>query len=121
MILLTIGSFDIFWFGRTSLFWIGVGVLAMDLGVQLAHVSNQSRIPESRPGRAKPYPDRLHDGLFRRRRRWRLGRFDSLVCVGLGESLWSRGRHAGYSTGQMASAAPRGGAKAGRLLTIDHV
>lgn len=44
MILLTMASFGVFWFGRTSLVWIGVGVLAMDLGVQLAHVSNQSRI-----------------------------------------------------------------------------
>jgi predicted MFS family arabinose efflux permease len=44
MVLLTIASFGVFWFGRTSLFWIGIGVLGMDLGVQLAHVSNQSRI-----------------------------------------------------------------------------
>jgi len=44
MIVLTVASFAIFWFGRDSLVWIGVGVLAMDLGVQLAHVSNQSRI-----------------------------------------------------------------------------
>jgi predicted MFS family arabinose efflux permease len=44
MIVLTIGSFGIFWLGRASLLWIGVGVLAMDLGVQLAHVSNQGRI-----------------------------------------------------------------------------
>jgi predicted MFS family arabinose efflux permease len=44
MIMLTIASFGIFWLGRSSLIWIGVGVLAMDLGTQLAHVSNQSRI-----------------------------------------------------------------------------
>jgi predicted MFS family arabinose efflux permease len=44
MVLLTIASFGVFWFGRSSLIWIGVGVLAMDLGVQLGHVSNQTRI-----------------------------------------------------------------------------
>jgi len=44
MVLFTIASFGVFWFGRESLLWIGVGVLAMDLGVQLAHVSNQTRI-----------------------------------------------------------------------------
>ena len=44
MVLLTIASFGVFWIGRASLIWIGVGVLAMDLGVQLGHVSNQTRI-----------------------------------------------------------------------------
>ena len=44
MVLLTIASFGVFWIGRSSLIWIGVGVLAMDLGVQLGHVSNQTRI-----------------------------------------------------------------------------
>lgn len=44
MVVLTILSFGVFWFGRSNLIWIGIGVLMMDLGVQLAHVSNQSRI-----------------------------------------------------------------------------
>ncbi|MFY1664059.1 MFS transporter [Pseudomonas sp. Pseu.R1] len=44
MVMLTILSFGIFWEWKTSLIGIGVGVLAMDLGVQLAHVANQSRI-----------------------------------------------------------------------------
>lgn len=50
MIIFTIASFGVFWLGRTSLVWIGVGVLAMDLGTQLAHVSNQSRILNLAPG-----------------------------------------------------------------------
>lgn len=44
MVALTIVSFAVLWVGRSSLLWIGVGVLVMDLGVQLAHVCNQSRI-----------------------------------------------------------------------------
>ena len=44
MILLTISSYAIFLLGQNSLIWIGVGVLVMDIGVQLAHVTNQGRI-----------------------------------------------------------------------------
>lgn len=44
MIGLAISSYLIFYFGRTSLIMIGIGVLIMDVGVQLGHVTNQGRI-----------------------------------------------------------------------------
>ncbi len=44
MILLAIGSYAFFLFGQTSLWWIALGVLVMDIGVQLGHVTNQGRI-----------------------------------------------------------------------------
>jgi predicted MFS family arabinose efflux permease len=44
MILLAISSYAIFYYGQTSLLVIGVGVLVMDVGVQLGHVTNQGRI-----------------------------------------------------------------------------
>jgi predicted MFS family arabinose efflux permease len=44
MAVLTLVSFVPLWLGGSSLFWIAVGVLGMDLGVQLAHISNQTRI-----------------------------------------------------------------------------
>jgi len=44
MILLAISSYAFFLLGQSSLLWIGVGVLVMDVGVQLGHVTNQGRI-----------------------------------------------------------------------------
>jgi len=49
MTILAIVSFGILWEWRTSLIGIGIGVLALDLGVQLAHVANQSRILHGAP------------------------------------------------------------------------
>ncbi|NIE63067.1 MFS transporter [Burkholderia sp. Ax-1719] len=50
MIVIAIDSYLIFYFGRSSLILVGVGVLVMDLGVQLGHVTNQSRIFSLVPG-----------------------------------------------------------------------
>lgn len=44
MIALAISSYGIFYWGQTSLLWVGIGVLVMDIGVQLGHVTNQGRI-----------------------------------------------------------------------------
>ena len=44
MIALAIASYGVFYWGRTSLVAIGVGVLLMDIGVQMGHVTNQGRI-----------------------------------------------------------------------------
>ena len=45
-------SFAIFWAGAASLFWLIVGVVLLDLGAQVVHVSNQNRLyalhPEAR-------------------------------------------------------------------------
>jgi len=49
MVVLAIISFGILWKWQTSLIGIGIGVLALDLGVQLAHVANQSRILHGAP------------------------------------------------------------------------
>ncbi|HEX7854755.1 MAG TPA: MFS transporter [Sphingobium sp.] len=44
LIALAIGSYGIFYWGQASLIWVGIGVLLMDIGVQLGHVTNQGRI-----------------------------------------------------------------------------
>ncbi|MDW9248033.1 MFS transporter [Burkholderia cepacia] len=44
MILLAISSYAIFYYGQYNLLMIAVGVLVMDVGVQLGHVTNQGRI-----------------------------------------------------------------------------
>lgn len=42
-------SFLIFWAGASSLGWMVVGVIVLDLGAQVAHISNQARIYALRP------------------------------------------------------------------------
>jgi predicted MFS family arabinose efflux permease len=44
MIAVAAASYGIFWLGRDSLAVIALGVLVMDIGVQLGHVTNQGRI-----------------------------------------------------------------------------
>jgi predicted MFS family arabinose efflux permease len=44
MLVVILASFVIFYFSDTSLWGLGLGVLIMDIGVQCAHVANQSRI-----------------------------------------------------------------------------
>ncbi len=43
-LVLTLGSFGSLYAGGGSLFWLGAGVVLMDLGVQAVHVANQSRV-----------------------------------------------------------------------------
>ena len=42
-------SYLIFWAGGASLTWMVIGVIVMDLGAQVAHISNQTRIYALRP------------------------------------------------------------------------
>lgn len=42
-------SFGIFWAGATSLVWLIIGIILLDLGAQVAHISNQTRLYALRP------------------------------------------------------------------------
>jgi predicted MFS family arabinose efflux permease len=44
-----LASFGVLWWGRESLWAIGLGVILLDLGAQSNHISNQTRVYALRP------------------------------------------------------------------------